>query len=183
MTIAPQWLFLGGLAALGASAGVLHTRWKRKRRAAFAEYSMVRGFTFAPNRPDGERRLRDVFEPFNQGHSRKWGNTISGSRSGVTFTAFPKFALGPEGWFSRLGQMLGMQDLDFPESPEFSNAYRLRGPDESSIRQLFTPEIREFFAATPQQHVAGGGQSLPSVDQLDEWLERGDHVRRRFFKT
>ena len=88
-----------------------------------------------------------MFEPFQQGQDNSWRNTISGAKNGAPFIAFeyvwttgsgrsrrthhrsgliwesdavsfPKFALAPEGWFSRLG----------------------------------------------------------------EWLERGDHVRRRFFK-
>jgi len=40
------------------------------------------------------------------------------------------------------------------------------------------------------QHVAAGGRflfwwvdgRLPNAEQLDEWLELGDQVRRRFFK-
>ena len=27
-----------------------------------------------------------------------------------------------------------------------------------------------------------GGLGLLNADELDEWLEQGDHVRRRFFK-
>jgi len=86
--------------------------------------------------------------------------------------------------------VFGMQDIDFTDSAEFSKAYRLEGPDEASVRSLFIPQIRQFFAATPGQHVTGGGRFLiwwfasllPSAQSLDEWLEQGDHVRRRFFK-
>jgi len=102
----------------------------------------------------------------------------------------PQFTLTPEGWLSRLGQVFGMQDIDFEDAPEFSKAYRLKGPDETAIRTLFTPEIRQFFAVTPGQQVGGGGRfllwwldgRLPNAEQLDEWLERGDQVHRRFFK-
>lgn len=217
MTIDIQWILIGGGAALVGAAVLVARARERKRRAAYEEYSLVRGFTFEPERPHGERRFGDAFEPFTQGRSRKWGYTISGMKNRVPFVAFeyqwvtgggrnssthhiggivwerddvtlPKFALSPEGWFSRLGQMFGMQDIDFAEAPEFSRAYRLKGPDEAGIRSLFTPEIRHFLAATPDQYVAGGGRflfwwrnsHLPSADQLDEWLEQGDHVRRRF---
>jgi hypothetical protein len=210
---------MGGVAALLGAAALIARAQQRKRRAAYEEYSLVRGFTFEPERPEGERRFRDAFEPFNQGRRRTWSYTISGTRNRAPFTAFeytwvtgsgknssthriggvvwerdgvtlPTFALSPEGWFSRLGQMFGMQDIDFSESPEFSRGYRLKGPDENGIRSLFTPEIRQFFAATPEQYVAGGGRflfwwrnlHLPTADQLDEWLEQGDQVRRRFFK-
>ena len=219
MTIALPWIVMGGVAALLGAGALIARAYERKRRAAYEEYSLTRGFRFEPERPEGERRFRDVFEPFNQGRRRRWGYTISGLKNRAPFTAFeytwvtgsgknssthrmggvvwereapplPQFTLSPEGWFTRLGQMFGMQDIDFEESPEFSRAYRLKGPDETGIRSLFTPEIRQFFGATPGQHVAGGGRfllwwrnmRLPTADQLDEWLEQGDHVRRRFFK-
>lgn len=219
MTNALPWLVFGGLAVMLGGMALLNTTRNRKRRAAFAEYSLIRGFTFEDKRPNGERRYADAFESFNAGHRRTWGNTISGTKNQAPFTAFeyrwttgggkssqthsicgivwehdrdslPKFALSPEGWFARLGQVFGMQDIDFDESPEFSRMYRLKGPNEPLIRQLFTTEIRRFFEATPKQCVAGGGRFLfwfrngvlPSPDELDEWLEQGDHVRRRFFK-
>lgn len=219
MTISLPWLLFGGIAALLGGLAVFNNARNRKRRAAYAEYSLIRGFTFEDNRPEGERRFGDAFEPFTTGHGHKWGYTISGTKNQTPFTAFeyrwitgggkssqthliggivweqdkgsfPKFALSPEGWFSRLGQIFGMQDIDFVDSPEFSKMYRLKGPNEPLIRQLFTTDIRRFFEATPNQQVAGGGRFLfwfrygilPSVDEFDEWLEQGDQVRRRFFK-
>lgn len=214
-----HWLIIGGGAALVAVVVLRAKARERKRRASYEEFSLVRGFTFEPERPNGERRFSDVFEPFTQGRGRRWEYTISGRRP-EPFTAFqyrwvtgsgknssvhrlsgivwerdglslPKFALSPAGWFTRLGELFGRQDIDFPESPDFSKAYRLRGPDEAAVRELFTLDIRHFFEATPDQHVAGGGRflfwfrkrQLPPADELDEWLEQGDHVRRRFFKA
>jgi len=218
--IEPQWLIMGGVAVLVGGAALLVRAQERKRRTAYEEFSVIRGFTFEPERPDGERRFSEVFEPFNEGRRRRWGYTITGSKNQAPFCAFeyhwvtgsgknssahrlsgvvwerddlalPTFALSPEGWFSRLGQMFGMQDIDFEESPDFSKMYRLRGPDETAIRKLFSPEIRQFFAATAKQNVAGGGRflfwwqsgQLPPAERLDEWLEQGDHVRRRFVQA
>ena len=219
MMIPFPWVFFGGLAVLFGGMALLTRARNRKRREAYTEYSLIRGFSFEDNRPEGERRYGDTFEPFTAGHSHKWGFTICGTKNQAPFTAFeyrwttgggksshthwiggivweqdkgsfPKFALSPEGWFSRLGQLFGMQDIDFVDSPEFSRMYRLKGPNEPLIRQLFTPEIRRFFEATPNQLVAGGDRFLfwfrngliPPVAELDEWLEQGDQVRRRFFK-
>ncbi|MFN2570489.1 MAG: hypothetical protein ABR537_02585 [Gemmatimonadales bacterium] len=217
MMIAPQFLIMGGFAVLVGGVAVAVRVRERRRRAAYEQFSLVRGFTFEPERPNGEQRFRDVFEAFNQGRRRTWGYTISGAKDQQTFvafeyrwvtgsgkhssthrvsgivwerdgTAFPKFVLGPEGWLSRIGALFGMQDIDFVDSPDFSRAYRLTGPDEMSIRELFTPDLRRFFEATPNQYVAGGGPflfwfrnaQLPPAEQLDEWLEHGDQVRRRF---
>lgn len=58
----------------------------------------------------------------------------------------PQFEIQPEGWFSKLGEMLGGQDIDFPESPAFSKKYILRGNDETSIRQFLSPETLELLA-------------------------------------
>jgi carbonic anhydrase len=105
--------------------------------------------------------------------------------------SLPKFTLAPEGWVSRLGDWFRKRDIDFVESPDFSRVYQLKGADEQAVRALFTPELRRFFEATPNQKVNGGGsflfwwfdEKLPSVERLDEWLEQGDHVRRRFFHS
>jgi hypothetical protein len=220
MTIDPQWLIVGGVAAVVGAIAVVHSLREKKRRASYEEFCGIRGFRYEAERPEGERRFRDAFEQFNQGHGRKWTHTLTGSKNGVPFivyeykwvtgsgkhssthhihgiiwerddASFPKFQLSPEGWFSKLGQLFGSHDIDFEDSPEFSDAYRLRGGDEAAIRQLFTPEIRRFFAATPDQCVTGGGRflfwwkggHLPPVEQLDEWLEKGDHARRRFFTS
>jgi hypothetical protein len=217
MVIEPQWIFLGGGLALVSAVALAVRTAERRRREAYEAHCLMRGFQFAPGRPEGERPFRDFFEPFNQGRRREWGYTIGGRLHGAPFTAFeykwvtgggknssthringivwerdetlPTFVLSPEGWVTRLGAVFGMQDIDFEESPDFSRAYRLKGPDEAAIRALFAPEIRLFFAATPHQHVAGGGRflfwwrsgRLPKAEQLDEWLEEGDRVRRRFF--
>ncbi|HXG98083.1 MAG TPA: hypothetical protein VNJ06_13355 [Gemmatimonadales bacterium] len=220
MTIEPQYLLVGAVFAVMGSAALVSRARERRRRDSYAEYSLIRGFKYEPQRPEGERRFRDAFEPFRQGGSDSWRNTITGTKNQAPFTAFeyvwvtgggrsrqthhvsgiiwesddvsfPKFALAPEGLLSRVGQFFGMQDIDFADSPEFSRAYRLSGPNESAIRELFTTEIRQFFAATPGYRVSGAGRfliwwfdiRLPSVTHLDEWLEQGDHVRRRFFKA
>lgn len=218
--IEPYWFIIGGVGALVGGIALINRAQERKRRESLAEYCAIRGYTFEEGREDEEQRFGDAFEPFQQGRGHTWGSTITGKKNGSPFTAFeyswvtgggksssrhhlcglvwerddapfPRFALSPEGWLGRLGAVFGMQDIDFVESPEFSRAYHLKGPDEPGIRALFTTDIRRFFEATPKQLVAGGGRflfwwqhgRLPPAEALDEWLEQGDHVRRRFFKA
>src|ERR1700752_2406974 len=217
--IEPWILVGGGLAVVGAAAW-LQRAPERKRRDAFAEYSLIRGYTYEPQRAEGERRFRTAFEVFTQGDGDSWRNTINGTKNQAPFTAFeymwqtgsgksrrthtisgmiwerndislPMFTLAPEGWLSRLGDWFRKRDIDFVESPDFSRVYQLKGADEPAVRALFTPELRRFFEATPNQKVNGGGsfllwwfeEKLPSVERLDEWREQGDHVRRRFFPS
>jgi len=216
--IEPQFLIIGGVAVIVGAGALIARAIERKRRAAFEEFSLIRGFTFEAERPNGEQHLHNLLEPFAQGRWHRWGYTMTGTRNGARFTAlefswmtgggknsskhylsgmlweqdgtaFPRFTLSPEGMIARIGQVFGMQDIDFVDSPDFSRTYLLRGPAEADIRKLFTPEIRRFFEATPGQSVAGGDRfllwwragRLPAADRLDEWLEQGDQVRRRFF--
>src|SRR5258708_4877776 len=146
MLIEPRWLIIGGVGALLGVGALVAWAAERKRREAYEQHCLIRGFNFELERPEGERRFREFFEPFNQGRSRRWGYTISGQLHGAAFTAFDyRWVTG------------GGEDTHTPP---------------------------------PRGQVAGGGrflfwwrdQRLPKAEQLDEWLELGDQVRRRFFK-
>ena len=57
----------------------------------------------------------------------------------------PQFLLKPENFFHKIGQLLGMQDIDFEQYPKFSDQYLLRGADEDYIRASFPDEALQFF--------------------------------------
>jgi hypothetical protein len=59
----------------------------------------------------------------------------------------PGFVIKPEGFFNRVGAMLGVQDIDFEDSPEFSRKYVLQGANEELIRVFLTPERRDLIAS------------------------------------
>src|SRR5205807_10613636 len=94
----------------------------------------------------------------------------------------------PEGLWARIVAHFGGQDIDFPESPEFSSAYRLRGSDEAAVRALFTAARRQVFELFRGQHAGGAGQelmwwrdgALPPPDQFDTFLMEGDRIQRVF---
>lgn len=85
--------------------------------------------------------------------------TISSGKSSHTYRqtvyfkyskalALPNFVMVPERWYHRVGTYFGMQDIDFPEYPEFSKHYLLRGDDEEYIRYHFNhPEMMRFFGS------------------------------------
>ena len=200
----------GGLWLIGR--GIEH-----RRREALEQYALVRGYRFERERRGGEQELESALQLFKTGHSRRWGYTLVGrvnSRACTVFeyryvtgsgknsnthrcavmlweadgAALPAFTLTPEGFLDRVGQLFGMQDFDFLEDREFSNAYRLRGPDEVAVRALFTPKRRAVLAAASGQHVMGSGRyliwwrsgRLPGPERLDQFLADGDQVRRQF---
>ena len=45
----------------------------------------------------------------------------------------------------RIKGVLGMQDIDFQDHQEFSDAYILQGENEDAIRQFFGPTILDLF--------------------------------------
>jgi len=186
MLIEPQWVVLGGVAALAAGGLLLARAAERKRREALEGFCLMRGFRFEAERAGAEAALAELCEQFRSGHSRKWGYTLTGVVSGRPIAAFeyrwvtgggksshrhnlhailwetpndrlPAFTLGPENLLTRLAGVFGGQDIDFVDSPEFSSAYRLRGEDEAAIRAFLTPELRQFLALTPGQQIAAGG--------------------------
>lgn len=72
----------------------------------------------------------------------------------------PKFILFPEGFFEKMEARFGMTDINFPDSPEFSRLYSLRGDDEPAIRELFNPILRRALEGQYGVTIEGGGQLL-----------------------
>ena len=160
---------------------------EKRRREAYEEFCLMRGFTFERSHPSAPEAYAAV-PLFAKGRSRRWGYTIGGRWNGRTFTAFeyrftrggnsrhtesfsvmqwdgddvalPRFWCTPEGFWDRLAQRFGRQDFDFPEDPAFSDAYQLQGDDEAAVRGSFTAEVRRHLLANPRQHVAGAGHAL-----------------------
>lgn len=92
------------------------------------------------------------------------GSGRSASTSRQTVAAFdigaqdlPTFELRPENLLHKLGQTMGMRDIDFEEFPVFSSKYLLRGDDEARIRQMFRVEVIEHLDTHPGWSIEGGG--------------------------
>ena len=193
-------------------------RWyQRKRAAEYQQYASARGYQFQAERPGAEARYERVVKLFREGHGHHWRDEISGQMDGRPFSAFeytyttgsgryshtyhcammqwsapnrdfPRFALAPEGFFDRVGQVFGVQDIDFGEDPTFSKSYVLKGSDPAAVQALFTAQVREALVARPGQHIAGAGQdlfwwresSLPDPDKIDDFLADGDSASKLF---
>ena len=207
----------GGVAVLGGGIWLIGRTIENRRREVLEQYALTRGYRFERERPDGQSRLVGELELFNTGHSRRWGYTLTGRVNSRDCTVFeyryttgsgkssnmhrcamilwevggvglPQFTLTPEGFFDRVGELFGMQDFDFAEDPEFSRAYRLRGPNEAAVRALFTANRRSALTAVKGQRLMASGRylvwwrngRLPGPDHLDQFLADGDQIRRQF---
>jgi hypothetical protein len=95
--------------------------------------------------------------------------------------ALPEFVLKPENFFHKIASYFGWQDIDFEESPEFSDSYLLRGKDESYIRQIIKEKVRYFFTLEKKYTLAGVGfylifykqEELLSPAAIEQFYRKG----------
>jgi hypothetical protein len=83
------------------------------------------------------------------------------SRMQSSLLHLPSFILFPETILFRLGDKItGRKDIDFSDSPVFSQAFVLRGEDDPAVRALFSPKLRQALEATPKLTIEGNGDHL-----------------------
>jgi carbonic anhydrase len=89
----------------------------------------------------------------------------------------PSFLLFPETLFSKIGVMFGRTDVNFPDSPDFSDQYILRGQDEAALRAIFSPALRQ--ALTPLDHLTiEGADDVLFIFRSDRRVKPEDLVSR-----
>ena len=173
----------GAAIVLAAAAYAVCSHVARKRREAVAKLAAERGFDFASEVHSVEcgydLRLTDV------GHSHQYLNLVRGHVEEMPFLLFDHtyhvgsgksestvyrtvaafqvvgtlspFELRPENLLDKVGSWLGMQDVDFPENPDFSGAYLLRASDEKKTRLDFNRNVLAFFSGHHGWNCRGGG--------------------------
>ncbi len=194
---------------------------ERKRSQALEAAAMQVGFSYQLEDqvlpPDEMQR----FHLFTAGHGQRVRNVLRGTSGGTdtlvfdyryvtgggknqstheqTVAAFhlagaalPQFTLGPETFVHRIAEHFGYQDFDFPDHPEFSRRYVLRGADEAAVRKLFGPGLIDFFETLTGEKrwwsVEGNGDWLlvfhPGIQtkppQLSDFLQRTSSVAAAF---
>ncbi len=217
MDVGP-WLGLIVGLAIFAPVGWYVATLQGRRAKAYQAFAAANGYQYVMSRPGEEAQYAWMLWLFGAGYSRQWRHEISGTLNGMAFTAFeyvytigggrsqsthtqamikwesagaklPEFTLGPESFFSRIGQALGASDIDFDDDAAFSRAYVLKGEDEAAVRTLFSSALRADLASKPGQHLAGAGatlfwwqyRGLPLPQYLADFLTAGDRIRQDFF--
>ncbi len=74
--------------------------------------------------------------------------------------SLPEFYMKPETIFHKIGQWLGMKDINFEEYPKFSSQYWLKGEDEEYIRYSLNDDFLKYFTVARNWHVEGVGYFL-----------------------
>lgn len=207
-------MLIAGTIAIGAAAIWLQYYLEQKHVAAYQAFCATSGYQFVVERPGAQADFTRIVPFFDRGYARRWRHQVSGQYNGAAFTAFqydytvstgrssatyrhamikwtsgktlPQFTLGPETFFTRIGDVLGFHDIDFSDDPSFSGAYRLKGwEDDAEVRSLFTPQVRQQLTAIPGQHAAGADVTLfwwrdgglPGPEGFEAFLAAGDQVR------
>ncbi|MBI4914833.1 MAG: hypothetical protein HY825_03225 [Acidobacteria bacterium] len=184
-------LIILAVAALGVGIFLLVRAAERRRREAWAQAAASLGFAFATEAPTFLAELAG-FKVFSRGHSQKvrnlasgdsWEGTVhladfryvtGGGKSRATHDqtvcvlrlpglALPHFYLRREvPVLDAIGEMLGGQDLDFPEDAAFSRTFVLQGEETDAVRALFDPVVRERLRgfADPRLHAEGRGDTV-----------------------
>lgn len=153
---------------------VIHLRNEKKRKEAMQILAQELAFEFPPDFGYEQLGPFTTFDLLSQGRSRKVANCMRGRardvevsifdfryvtgsgknstthvRTCITFEsenlALPRFCLQPEHFFHKFLTVFGYQDIDFPECPQFSNEFLLRGENEASIREFFTADLIELL--------------------------------------
>jgi hypothetical protein len=148
----------------------LTVRAEKRRREQMRQQAALLGFSFEEERAlDAEpyrelrlftrgrgRRLKNILcrrsdrtETLVLEFSYKQGGGKSSSHHTLTVMLrkspglfAPQFELRPEGIHDKVASWFGYQDIDFPEDPEFSSRYLLRGENEERIREIFSMPVR-----------------------------------------
>jgi len=173
----PAILFFGVLAVL-AVVLVVTMSTARKRREAWQAVAPKLALRHLRDVPMAGRF--PGFKLFSLGRSRVSDNLLEGSSGSVrvllgdyrytvgrgksattcrfTVCILEKAGLGlphsflrPQNLFDALGKLLGGQDIDFAEDPEFSRAFVLQGEEEGAIRSRFDRPSRSWLVAHKQR--------------------------------
>jgi hypothetical protein len=89
----------------------------------------------------------------------------------------PWFLLFPETIFSKIAVVFGQPDVNFEDSPEFSDQYILRGGDEAALRSIFSPALRQ--ALTPLEHLTiEGADDVLFIFRTDRRIKPEELVSR-----
>lgn len=207
------------LVAVAVIGGIFYL--ERRRSQKIGEVARSLGLTFRRKASEADNALTAGCHVGQIGHGRVVSNVLEAARSDeLNLTLFdyqytighgkaanmvqqtitrmesglfhlPAFVLFPESFLAKMGKMLGTADINFPDSPEFSRKYILRGDDEAAIRALFTPALRQAIGGQDRLTIEGAGPLLfifrkgrrLTPDLIAARLEQDKRIAALFFEA
>ena len=73
---------------------------------------------------------------------------------------FPTFELKPENLITRIGELAGVEDINFTGFPEFSKNYKLNADSEERVRAFLNPDVLGWLGRNPGFRVQARGRYL-----------------------
>ena len=176
---------------------------EKKRREALMALSTEIGLQFSEVQDEDLLARMQAFSLFNRGRSRTMRNVMTTETDVARLSIFdyqfrtgggdnsrthrqtvvalesdtleiPEFSVCPEGVFQKIGAAIGMQDIDFAQHPEFSDAFSLTGNDEPLVRSFFDDKILDVFV----QHKGICVESAPGMFiYFRHGLRKPDQIR------
>ena len=172
-------LIIGGVIAFVGLIIAGTMMFERKRRDAMEGVANELSLTFFPKGEPTMQAALGKLHLFDQGHSKKFMNMMTGSANGVEVAIFmyryktgggkhqhthnqtvisfqspdlmlPQFEIRPERLFHKIGKAFGYRDINFDSHPQFSKQYLLRGPNEDAIREFFDVDRLDFIEELPK---------------------------------
>lgn len=186
--MSPFIFIIAGLAVFGVIFWI-GTIYEKKRTEKVSAVADQLGLTFSPGEDHALLSKLQIFELFNKGRARKMKNVMTAETDTTSLGIFeyqyttgsgknshthkftiaametpslqlPQFTTRPEGFLDRIGSAMGFQDIDFDEHPEFSDAFVLKGENETAIRSFFDTRMLDLFASNKGIHVDAHGSLL-----------------------
>lgn len=91
-----------------------------------------------------------------QGRERKQATILVFS----TETRIPVFTMDQEHIFDKIAALAGYDDIDFDSHPEFSDRYNLKSPEETGLREFFTPPLVNVLQSLGAEHIESTGDQV-----------------------
>ena len=201
-------------AGLVAAVWLFQWLWARRRRDFISDVANRLGLTFEA-KDWGTRSSGPQLESrhFAQGYGQSFRNSMSGEREGLSVSFFehvisgrsvhtdtiasftqsiflPEFALAQQDVLNKLGDAALHRQIDFSSDPAFSERFRLLGADENRVRELFTPDLREFLGGIePGWRIEGSGHTLVMYqngyvvkpEEFADFVDATTEIAKNFF--
>jgi hypothetical protein len=216
------WAIILGVALFFAGLVGLFFYLDRKRAEKIQAFATRLGYTFRRKPTEADKVLIVGCQIANAGHGHITSNVVEAARSEeLNMTLFdhvytvgygkssqqynqtvtrmqspvlnlPAFTLFPETFGSKIGKLFGGTDINFPEAPQFSKKYILRGPAEAAIRSLFSPGLIQFLEQQQRAlSIDSAGDTLfvhrtskrAKPEELEAYVAEGKQILGKFFEA
>jgi len=207
-----QFIFIAAVVVIAIIGGIYGTIAARKRREGLFELAQRLNLNFDAEHDCEIPGQFNFLEQFTQGSDRYATNVLSGNYQQNKILAFdyhyttgsgknrqdhnlsffmlfmqgglfPQITIRPEGFFDRVAEALGFQDIKF-ESAEFSKAFCVRSPDKKFAYDVCNAKMMEYLLANRDLSVEIENDVIAlvfnariAVEQFEKDLQRLIEIR------